>query len=353
MRRYYLLINLLFSAVSVFASGKTEVPQEYTDIGQLDMTKNRLSDTIFLPYIKPSGIDKIITSNVQGLIIDKIIVDGRIIHPKRILFDMGAYEATSYRNEQDINNEEGQFLMPMDWRAYGSSNRRTYDEALSEGIYFDYYSRNGRIKYSPDKYHIPYGGKEVFIFYRIRFPDYSKEDIFVNYTVSELYTAKFTILWPELRLADRNGRIAPPEDFTFLGVYEFNSDKELVVDLPIVWPSIERFNPYIDKNRWLIMYQLIGDGVLLREERLSGTEKNKIDTLITSAEVEDKKIVKMIWRKNADGIVFYNTENQDAKYTIPYGCKEVYMIYDILFKESVGYSNHNKRLCVKWEIKWN
>jgi len=101
------------------------------------------------------------------------------------------------------------------------------------------------------------------------------------------------------------------------------------------------------------MYQLIGDGVLLREERLNVTEKNQIDTLISPPEVENRKIAKMIWIRNADGIAFYNTENQNVKYTIPYGCKEVYMLYAILFKETVGYSNYNKRLCVKWEIKWD
>jgi len=108
---------------------------------------------------------------------------------------MGAYEATRAIDEQDVNNEEGQFLMPMYWEAYGNRISRTYDEALSEGVYFDYYSRNGEINYSPDKYHIPYGGREVFIFYRIRFPDYSNGDMFGNYTVSDrVYTAKFTIL---------------------------------------------------------------------------------------------------------------------------------------------------------------
>ena len=100
------------------------------------------------------------------------------------------------------------------------------------------------------------------------------------------------------------------------------------------------------------MYQLIGDGVLLREERLNVTEKNQIDTLISPPEVENRKIAKMIWIRNADGIAFYNTDSQNVKYTVPYGCKEVYMIYDILFGTSTRL-NYNNRLCVKWEIKWD
>jgi hypothetical protein len=352
MRYKYFLINMLFSVVSIFASGNIEIPKEYIDIGQLDLTKNKQFDTIFLPYIKPLDIDKIITSSVQGLIIDKIIVDRKTIHPQKIVFDMGAYEATSYKHEQNVNNNEEHFLMPINWYTNDHS-RRTYDEALNEGIYFDYYSRNGKLKYSPDKYHIPYGSKEVFIFYRIRFPNYSKTNEVMNFIVSDrLYIAKFNILWPSLALADRNGKITLPEEYHFLGIYELNSDNELVVDLPIEWPTIEKFNPYID-NRWLIMYQLIGDGILLREEKLNIMEKNKIDILINSVEVEFKKIIKMKWRKNSDGIVFYNNEKPNIKYTIPYGCKEIYMTYDILFKKSIGYVNYNKRLCVKWEIKWN
>jgi hypothetical protein len=97
---------------------------------------------------------------------------------------MGAHEATAYSYEKDVNIDEEQFTLPMTWQAY-TGGSRIYDEGLNEGIHFDYFSRNEKIKYSPDKYNIPYGSKEIFVIYKVRFPDYSPEGQFRNYIISE------------------------------------------------------------------------------------------------------------------------------------------------------------------------
>ncbi len=166
-------IFLVFSAFSVFASGRKEVPQNYIDIEDLDLTKNQKYAAVYLPYTKPAGFTKIIYSTVIGLIIDELIADGTECRPRRPLWDAGAYEAITRSYEEDVELEEGTFTMPMTW---GGS-------PLSEGIGFRYHTKGEKINYSPTKYRIPYRSKEVYITYRIRFPDYSKESDFKNYII--------------------------------------------------------------------------------------------------------------------------------------------------------------------------
>jgi hypothetical protein len=354
MRHYFALLNILFTLSFGFSLGKTEMPVDCVDIGQLDLTTTKTYGTISLPYMKPLGINKVITSSVRGLIINKIIVDGRIIAPQKTWLDFGAYEAINSLYEEDASNGESQFFMPMLWGTYGGNI--AYDDQLSEGIRFDYYSRNGKIKYSPDRYNIPYGSKEVFINYNIRFPEYSNNKP-GDYIISEeTYTIKFNILWPEIRIADRNGRIPTPNYYENIGVYKFNLNNELIIDLPFN----EIDDPHID-NKWLEIYQIIGDGLLINKRRVNRNERRNIDNLTQHGYIkEGQTAIEMLWRINGrieNGILFYSrSEYPPIKYIIPFKCKEVYLIYDVLFKQpnSVGtYTNYNKQLCVKWEIEWD
>jgi hypothetical protein len=340
----------------LYASGRIETPTNYIDIGQLDLTTRNTSNNIFLPYIKPAGIDRIITSSVRGLIIEEMIVDGRRIRPNRTIFNAGSYTFTLSPQEEIVDIEEGHFTMPMLWRV-GFGLDRMHDDWLQEGIYFQYFSRNGQLRNFPDRIVIPYGSNEIFITYRIRFPYYPEEGKFGEFIVSEeSYTVKFNILWPELRIADRHGRIAPPEDYCDLGVHEFNSYNELVIELPIPieFPNPNRFNYHIN-DRWLIIYELISDGVLINSGRLNLTERNNIDYILTRGEIiENNTKIQMKLNANSGGInIFLNRSGRNIKYTIPYNSREIYLTYDILFNSNVGYSNHNRRHTIRWEISWN
>ena len=354
MKKYFLVLLILFFSSCLYASGRTEIPTNYINIGQLDLTLRKTYNTILLPYIKPEGISKILTSNVQGLIIEEIIVNGKKIKPKRELFYMGTDEAISYLNEKNVNIEEAQFMMPMTWNVL-FDGETLHDDLLKEGIYFNYYSRNGQIRYNPDKYIIPYGNEEVFITYRIRFPIYPDESRFREFIVSdELYTVKFNILWPELRIADRHGRITPPDNYINLGTQDFNSNNELSIKLPLYFPSPSRFDEHID-NEWLKIYQLIADGLLIESKNLNFSERHNINYLITTGEImENNSKVLTQLKRNSNGIdIYVKTSNQSLKYTIPYGSCEIFLTYDVILNSRVGHNNYNRRYCVKWDIKWN
>jgi hypothetical protein len=351
------IVFLSCSLFSVFASGKTDLPQNYIDIDDLDFVENKTYDSVNLPYTKPAGFTKIIHSPVIGLIIDELIVDGKEIHPKRPLWDAGTYEAITKSYEEDTEPEEGEYCMPMTWGTNYGDNK-TADEYLSEGIDFSYHTKGEEIDYSPTHYNIPYGSKEVFITYRIRFPDYSEENDFRSYIISESYTARFHIIWPEVRVADETGKIAPPENYEDLGTFTINAENELILDVPFQELSSDKFNPFIDNRRWITIYELISDGIIINEQPITINEKNNIDVLVEHDGVrETERIVAMKFVTNnsiENGIAFYSRqENPTIKYIIPYGTREIFMTYDIIFKETVGYVNYNKRLCVRWEIDWD
>jgi hypothetical protein len=141
-----------------------------------------------------------------------------------------------------------------------------------------------------------------------------------------------------------------------LGLYKFNSGNEIIIELPFN----EIDNPHID-SRWLKIYQLIADGLEIKKQRLNGSEKHNIDDLTEQEDIQNgERTIEMTWRVNKNmqnGIAFYSeAEYPPIKYIVPYGCKEIYLLYDILFKkpDSIGtYTNYNQRLCVKWEIEWD
>jgi hypothetical protein len=182
MKKIFNFIFLIFLLhKNVYASGRVELPDKYIDLGTINILEKSLR--LNLPYIKPNGIIKIITSPIHGLIIDQIIIDGRIKNVKKQFLDLGAYEHISHVYEEDVNSEENEYFFEMSW------GRR------ENNLSYSYFSRNGKIHYSPDYYEIPYGSNEIFIKYRVRLVGNEITD-FRNYFVSEeLYIVKFNLLW--------------------------------------------------------------------------------------------------------------------------------------------------------------
>jgi hypothetical protein len=172
---------VILSYEKIYANGKTELPTKYIDIGTINVSEKYTE--INLPYVKPDGIIKIIRKDTHGLIIDKIIADGKKVNVRKIFFSMASYEHLSYIYEEDVNYEEGEYFLKM--------NRiKTKD-----GILYQYFSRNEEIMYSPDYYIIPLGRKEIYIKYRVRLVGNELTN-FRNYFISEKsYTIKFNLEW--------------------------------------------------------------------------------------------------------------------------------------------------------------
>jgi hypothetical protein len=184
MGKFYCVFVLIFLAhIHLYSGGKMELPDEYFDLGIIEINKKYTG--INLPYIKPKGINKIITNDIHGLIIEEIIVNGKIIKPHKIFLSMGTYEHISHLYEDDVNLEEGKYFLKMNWIKIDTENE----------IFYEYFSRNGKIRYSPDYYKILFGANEVYIIYKVRFIGNEITD-FRNYFVSdEMYIIKFNLEW--------------------------------------------------------------------------------------------------------------------------------------------------------------
>jgi len=181
-RKYLSIVFLISLYHNIYANGNREIPYEYRDLGTFSVINRRLN--INLPYIKPDGINKIITESIHGIIIDRIIIDNKTIKPKKIFFDMGAYEHIDYVYEETVAPEEDEYFLEMHWGWNNEDNELNYS----------YFSRNGKIKYSPDYYRIPYGSNEIYIIYRVRLVGNEPTD-FRNYYASKTYTVKINLIW--------------------------------------------------------------------------------------------------------------------------------------------------------------
>ncbi len=175
----YIFLNISF----IFANGNRELPDGYADLGKIEVTKGF---ELSLPYKKPAGIDKIITHSRKGLIINKLLVDNKIIKVKKHpWFDLSANEAMAYLDQEVADKEEEICYLPMIWRM---------DEM---GVSFDYYTRNNQFRYSPDYYKIPYGSKEIYIEYRVRLVKNKEQNDYEYIIPDDIYVVRFELIWPE------------------------------------------------------------------------------------------------------------------------------------------------------------
>ena len=348
------IVLLFISCNYLFPSGRIETPTTHIDIGELDFTENNTSNSIYLPYTKPMGLERIFLSSDQGLIIDRIVVDGRTINPRRTFLNMTSYHIWDRVPWDFVEKEEAEIFMPMSWQV-NNVDARTYDESLSEGIYFRHFTRNGRLREAPVNFRIPFGSNEVIITYRVRLANNYDDNRIHDYLISEeAYSVRFTVKWPEVRVADSDGRIAAPNSYINLGIQRINTEGIFEVELPFEFPDNMSFTPRIN-NRWIRIYELIGDGILINGSNLNRSERNNITQLLTFEQIEENSnVVKMIWHLQNDNLVFYvNSLDPPIKYNIPKNTRVIYLTYDVLFAGTSGSINFNRRTCVRFEVYWN
>ena len=343
--RTVLIIVILFCLYSCMKMNDTE---NYQYIGELNIQYRDEYIKLFLPYKKPNKISTVFESASDGLIIDEIMVDNVIIAPHDDI------TAIIERSDSEIfsigkNNE-----IEMLWEVRKKSGSM-YDDEINKGIYFKdfnyFLSQNipcwGLQPYS---YNIPYGSNEVKLKYRIYYPN----GIFGK----TIYYVKFNLTWPEIRVADSNGNIKTPSEYIDLGLIR-PVNNSLSIELPFIGHEPQ---PRINNKRWLLIYELICDGKVIRPEEVNSQENENIDFLTKKENIElGSNTTDMVWLVNdkiENGLFFYfraepsKSKRLPTKYNIPYGGKEIYMAYDIMFFSNVGYTIFKDRMCIKWEIDW-
>ena len=129
-----------------------------------------------LPYLKPKGVAAIPIHSRLSVKIDKLVINGKKrIRGKRIWWWMGADETYALLNHQVADTKEGIENLDMSWDV----------EKADEGYKLVYSSL---IHSVPTIYEIPSTAEEVFMTYRIKFPDGS---------FSTENTICFKLSWPE------------------------------------------------------------------------------------------------------------------------------------------------------------
>jgi hypothetical protein len=301
--------------------------------------------TLILPYNKPAGIFTVFKSELWALRIEEIIIDNEIIIPRQ---HGRIYETIFGGTDKKIslrNNNTMKMFFEVD-----SIRGSMYDTEINNGINY----------YDPSHlYNIPYGSKEVKLKYRVYYP---------NNTIGErVHCVKFTLTWPDIRIADIDGNIRLPEEYIDLGIIKPAEDV-FSIDLPLPLSFIrsssrDRKKLHLD-NEWLPIYELIGDGRIIEKTEISNEENYYIDFLTGKEDIKSgENTTSMIWRNNGwleDGFVFYSQiDRPPIKYIIPYGTREVFMTYNIRFSSIsslktstyVDYYDY-ERICIKWEIDW-
>ncbi|GHV08039.1 hypothetical protein FACS189485_19070 [Spirochaetia bacterium] len=181
----YILLNVSF----IYANGNKEPPDEYVDLGKIEVTQGL---ELHLPYKKPAGTPKIVNHSRTGLIINRILVDNKLIKVKKhTWFDLSANEAMAYLDQDIVDEAEVIYYLPMYWGM---------DE---KGLVYDYYTRNNKFRYFPDYYKIPYGSREIYIEYRIRLvkdKELKEGEYGFSYEYiipDDIYVVRFELIWSD------------------------------------------------------------------------------------------------------------------------------------------------------------
>ncbi len=171
-------LPLLVVAENAKGEGVVDIGSFYVDI-----TKEHSGIVFYVPYIKPEEINKIPDGQVRGLIIRELIADGKRIRPKDPIWDAGAYD--DYLDEIVVPELEDRFLLGLYWDVF--------DDSISLHLYLR--DRINGLDFSPHRYNIPYGSKDVYMTYSIRYPPFWEENETLDKAREETYTVKFALSW--------------------------------------------------------------------------------------------------------------------------------------------------------------
>ena len=160
MRKTLLVLIFFIGNFFIFARGSIELPQNPINLGRIEVSDNKRQIEIFLPYNKPEGIDEIYSMDLIGISISLIKGDGRIIRPRRLW--MGSNDSLREREAyvEGIETENMNLYFRMVWNRYIDGNKA-----------FLYYRTVNLNRGETFGYSIPINTREIYITYRIRFPD--------------------------------------------------------------------------------------------------------------------------------------------------------------------------------------
>lgn len=178
MRNRYLILLLLFFPIVLYSTGKAEIPENFNDINVVKniSEKGRFwGISLSLPYQKPLGIEKVYITDMASISIEKLIVNGQIVKPK--LEWASAIEAISEIWDEDVDSSEKKLLRDMVWDSSSWDN----------DIYFISWPHFE--KSNPYRYLIKEGAKEVYMTYKILFPDGEE---------TESYTVRWEMSWEDI-----------------------------------------------------------------------------------------------------------------------------------------------------------
>ena len=188
MRRINIMLLLIVTAImSTYSSGKIEIQDEYVDLGLIKVMIGLEKYEINLPYEKPYGISKVPTKDQTGLVIHELIVDGKIINPKKKYFSTNETIDRLYEEDTGVDKEHRK--LKLLWWALGVKP----DEAkIKKGLFYE--TVIGKTP-TPEQYVLPYGAKEVFLRYSILYPyDVIKHSSNIN--LDQEYVVRWTMEWP-------------------------------------------------------------------------------------------------------------------------------------------------------------
>ncbi len=171
----------------VNASGDVEIPDNYIDLGIINVVIRKQYYNLLLPYEKPEGVTKVPTKDNVGIIFHELIIDGKKVNPKKMYFS--AIETDRLREESTNYEAEHREIMLSWW----ASRVNPDEKMIKEGLFF--ITANWEIT-TPEQYNIPYGAKEIYLRYSILYP----YDVISNNTSSidldQEYVVKWTMEWP-------------------------------------------------------------------------------------------------------------------------------------------------------------
>jgi len=184
MVKIFISLCFLFTNINLFARSVTELPENFINLGEIEISINKKKYEIMLPYHKSEGIEKIYTNDSIGILICQIIGDGKSIRPIKKWFFLSD-DTITFKHETEIDTGNMDLNFKMTWRTVLGG--KLTDKKLKRGLFFKTYKGHKEELY---EYNIPYNTKKIYITYRILFPDRPETE------ATEIKTVYFEINWP-------------------------------------------------------------------------------------------------------------------------------------------------------------
>lgn len=190
MKKIFTILSYMIIISIAYASGNVEPPATYVDLGNINIVLGKRRYELLLPYEKPAGVTKVPNHISTGVIIHSLIVDGKIVRPKRQYF--ASNDAITRLYEEDVGVEKECRTLEFLW---GTLEVNPDETVIKKGVFCVTFPEKSII---PEQYNIPYGAKQVFLKYSIRYPLDVISNNMSNINLDQEYVVRWTMEWPEV-----------------------------------------------------------------------------------------------------------------------------------------------------------